>query len=74
MPKIIPLTNADKRNRAIQGQLVTMMKANHVTWDRLAKMLGISLMTMYRKRDDPERFTLKEVRRLQEIFPEIKIE
>jgi hypothetical protein len=50
------------------------MKAEHMSHERLAKMMGISLMTLYRKRDEPEKLTLKEIRILQEIFPGIVIE
>jgi len=74
MPKLRPITEAERRNQAFQGQLHARMKAEHMSHERLAKMMGISLMTLYRKRDEPERLTLKEIRMLQEIFPGIEIQ
>ena len=74
MPKLRPITETDRRNQAFQGQLHARMKAEHMSHERLAKMMGISLMTLYRKRDEPEKLTLKEIRILQEIFPGIVIE
>lgn len=74
MPKLIPLTEAERRNQAFQGQLHARMKAEHMSHERLAKIMNISIMTLYRKRDEPERLTLKEIRMLQEIFPGIEIQ
>ena len=74
MPKLRPLTEAERRSQAFQGQLHARMKAEHMSHERLAKIMNISIMTLYRKRDEPERLTLKEIRMLQEIFPGIEIQ
>jgi hypothetical protein len=55
-------------------QLVGAMKAERMGYRELAGVLGVSVNTLYRRRDEPETITLKERRLLLKIFPDLKIE
>ena len=74
MPRIKPLTENEKKDRIIQESLYSAMKATKTTYYQLAEILGISLNTVYRRRDEPETFTLRERRILEKTFPGITIE
>lgn len=74
MPRIRPLTENERKNRAFQEHLHGAMKAQGITYEQLARILGISVNTMYRKRNNPETLTLREMRILGDTFPEIVIE
>lgn len=74
MPRIKPLTENARKDRAFQEQLVGKMKADKVTYQQLAEILGVSIQTVYRRRDEPETLTLRERRILQRVFPDIVIE
>ena len=73
MPKVKPLTETARRDRAFLQQLYGAMKAHGTTQDRLAKALGISDRTLSRRMNNPDTFTLGEVYTLQKIFPSIEI-
>lgn len=74
MPKVKPLTENDRRNKAFTAQLIGLMKVEGLTAQNMADRLGISLNTFYRHRDNPEKLTLREQRILIETFPELVIE
>lgn len=74
MPKVKPLTENDRRDKAFTAQLTGMMKVDGITAIDMAARLGVSLNTFYRHRDNPERMTLKEIRIIQQTFPEIVIQ
>lgn len=74
MPKVKPLTENDRRNKAFTAQLTGLMKVDGITAIDMAARLGVSLNTFYRHRDNPEKLTLREQRILVETFPELVIE
>jgi DNA-binding NtrC family response regulator len=74
MPRIRPLTENERKDRAFQEHLHGAMKAARITYGQLAQILGISVNTLYRKRDNPETLTLREVRILEDTLPGIVIE
>lgn len=74
MPKVIPLTENERKDKAIRDSLMGRMKDEKISCERLASMLGVSLNTFYRHRDDPEKITLRERRILAQIFPDLTIE
>lgn len=74
MPKVKPLTENDRRNKAFTAQLTGLMKVGGITAIDMAARLGVSLNTFYRHRDNPEKLTLREQRILIETFPELVIE
>lgn len=74
MPRIRPLTEDAKKDRAFQEQLVGKMKAEGISYGQLARMLGISVNTLYKRRDEPETLTLREQRIIRKQFPGIEIE
>lgn len=51
-----------------------MMKTQRITFEQLAEHLGISVNTMYRRRDNPGTLTLNEQRILRKIFPGLIIQ
>lgn len=54
-------------------ELYGEMKANDVSSETLAKTLCVSLRTFYRKRNNPEMFTVKELLIIQDVFPGITL-
>ena len=74
MPRIRPLTEDARKDRAFQEQLIGKMKAEGISYGQLAKMLGISINTLYKRRDAPETLTLREQRIIRKQFPGIQIE
>ena len=73
MPRINPLTETARRDKAFLQQLYGAMKVEKTTLQVLAKVLGISDKTLYRRMKHPDTFTLGEIRTLREIFPGIEI-
>lgn len=73
MPKVKPMTENERRDKTIKAQLIGLMKVEGLTAQNMADRLGISLNTFYRHRDNPECMTLKEIRIIQQTFPEIVI-
>lgn len=74
MPRVKPLTENERRDERFQDQLSGQMKVKKISCSRLARLLGVSVKTLQRHRDHPENMTLREIRILREIFPEITIE
>lgn len=73
MPKVKPLTESERKDKTIKAQLIGLMKVDGITAIDMAARLGVSLNTFYRHRDNPECMTLKEIRIIQQTFPEIVI-
>ena len=74
MPRISPLTENARKDQALKAQLYGCMKAERITNEKMAKMLGISVNTFIRRKQAPDSLTLRERRILQKIFPGIVIE
>lgn len=74
MPTVKPLTEGARKDKSIKAELLLRMKEEHMSHEDVAEKMGISLNTLYRKRDEPEKLTLKDIRNLQQIFPGMKIE
>lgn len=69
----VPQTS-EEINRGIKAQLVGLMKVEGLTAQDMADKFGVSLNTFYRHRDNPEMLTLREIRIIQQTFPEIVIQ
>jgi transcriptional regulator of acetoin/glycerol metabolism len=74
MPRVKPLTETARKDKAFLQQLYGAMKVEKTTVEKLAKILGISDKTLYRRMKRPDTFTLGEIRALREIFPGIEIQ
>lgn len=74
MPKVRPLTENERRDQHFKEQLVGKMKCAGLTYSEVAAVLGVSLHTLYRRRDHPGELTLNERRGLLKIFPDMVIE
>ena len=74
MPRVNPLTENERLNKQFRISLMAHMAADNISYERLAEMIGISLNTLYRRRDDPGKLTMQERRILKKIFPGIEIE
>lgn len=72
MPKIKPLTEREAKNRKIQAELAGQMKFYQKNAEDVAEYLGVSRGTFYRRKSDPETFTLREMRALKTLFPGIE--
>lgn len=74
MPRVKPLTEQERKNRNLREQLIGGMKNEKLTYKRVAEALGISVNTMYRRVENPETLTLREIRGLNQIFPDLIVE
>lgn len=74
MPKTATQAENDRKDRAIREQLYGKMKAGNISSERMADMLGMSLKTFYRLRNEPERMTVRDVRIIREVFPDFRVE
>ena len=74
MPRVKPLTENDRKNRTLRGELMGNMRQERMTFQQLADLLGISDSTLHRRMENPDGFTLKEIRKIRALFPEIRIE
>ena len=74
MPRIKPLTENARYDMAFRKQLIGMMKAEGISYKGLARILGISINTLYKRRDEPETLTLREQRIIKKYLPGIRIE
>lgn len=74
MPKVKPLTEDGRKNQMTKVQLIGRMRSEKVSSAKLAAMLEMSLPTFYRRRDNPETWTLREIRIIQQTFPGIEIQ
>jgi hypothetical protein len=68
------LSENELKDMAIREQLIGKMRTNKISSEQMADMLGISLNTFYRHRDEPEKLSLRELRIIADIFPDIVIE
>ena len=74
MPKTAIQTENDRKDRFIREQLYGKMKAGNISSERMADMLGMSLKTFYRLRNEPERMTVRDIRIIQQVFPDFRVE
>lgn len=74
MPKVKPLTENERKDRAIIEQIEGKMKAQKITHKAMASALGISLPTLYRRIAKPDDLTIREVRIITKMLPGIAIE
>lgn len=73
MPKVKSQTQKEQMNRDFKAKVAGQMKVEHMSNVALSKNLGIHERTFRRKLDNPDTFTLGEIRALREIFPGIEI-
>ena len=73
MPRIAPITEEERRNTAVRGELARAMEVTR--WDnaKTAAALGCTVKTLISRKHHPETLTLREIRILQKIFPGINI-
>ena len=74
MPKVKPLTENERKDREIIEQVEGKMKACRITHKAMAAALGISIPTLYRRLDEPDTLTIREVRIMQKVLPGLAIE
>lgn len=74
MPRSQQQIENDRRDRMIREQLYGKMKAQKVSSEYLASMLGMSLKTFYRIRMEPWRMTVRDIRIIREVFPDFRVE
>lgn len=74
MPRLKPLTDNARKDDSFRRQLDGTLKTERMGYEELAGLMGISVRTLYRRRDEPETITLKERRLLLKIFPDLTIE
>ena len=74
MPRLRQLIENDRKDFKTKTQLMGRMKAEKISCDAMAELLGMSLPTFYRRRDNPETLTLREIRIIQQTFPGIEIQ
>ena len=73
MPRVKPLTEQERKNRSLREQLVGGMKNENLTYKSVAKALGISVQTFYRRIEKPETLTMKEIWGLQKLLPDLTV-
>lgn len=73
MPRIAPLTEEERRNTEIRGELARAMVVTHWDNEKTADALGISVKTLIDRKNHPEKLNLREIRILRRIFPGINI-
>ena len=74
MPKVKPLTENERKDKAIIEQVEGKMKANRITHKEMAAALGVSVPTLYRRIAKPDDLTIREVRIITKMLPGIAIE
>lgn len=74
MPKVKPLTENERKNRAIVEQVEGKMKLHRITHKAMAAALGISIPTLYRRLDEPDTLTIREVRIMMKLLPGLSVE
>lgn len=74
MPRVKPITEADRKNAIVRGSLKDFMERQNVDDKSLADLLGVSLSTLYNRKNDPSSLKLGEIRKLRKLFPGIQIE
>lgn len=73
MPRVKPLTETDRRNALVRKELNDHTSEQQMDDKHLADLLGISLSTLYNRKNDPSSFKLGEIRKLEKLFPGIQI-
>jgi DNA invertase Pin-like site-specific DNA recombinase len=73
MPRVKPLTEQERKNRNLREQLVGGMKNENLTYKSVAESLGISVQTFYRRIENPETLTMKEIWGLQKLLPDLTV-
>lgn len=73
MPRVKPLTEQERKNRNLREQLVGGMKNENLTYKSVAEALGISVQTFYRRIENPETLTMKEIWGLQKLLPDLTV-
>ena len=73
MPRVKPLTEQERKNRNLREQLVGGMKNENLTYKSVAESLGISVQTFYRRIENPETLTMKEIWGLQKLIPDLTV-
>ena len=73
MPSVKPLTETERKNNSLREQIIGKMKTAKISSEVMAERMGVSLNTFYRHRDSPDKLTLRELRILMEVFPDIVI-
>lgn len=58
----------EKKNRRITGAINYYLEVEGYSKTEFAKVLGVSLSTLYNRMQNPETFSIKEVRRLAKLF------
>lgn len=74
MPKVKPLTENERRDAAIKKQIYGEMKVARMDSEDVANAIGIAKNTLYRRMKSPETLTLREIRAIRKLFPEVVIE
>lgn len=74
MPKVKPLTENERLDKAIAEQVSGKMHTARMSRQDMAFALGISVPTLYRRMDNPEELTLREIRIIRRMFPGVEIE
>ena len=73
MPKVKPLTENERKDKAIIEQIAGKMKANRITRKAMADALGISVLTLYRRLENPDTLTLREIRIMEKVLPGLAV-
>lgn len=73
MPRVKPLTEAERRARLIQSSLAASMKFERKTAKEVADAIGLTLATFNRRKRQPEKFTLEELWRLKKYLPGFEV-
>ena len=73
MPKIRPLTEADRKNQALLAEIALGMSFARKSNQDVAAALGITAQSWCRKKRDPGTFTLSELRKIQSMLPAAKL-
>lgn len=73
MPKIRPLTENDRKNRAILAAIAMGMTAHGKSNGDMITALGMSAATWARRKHDPSTFTVGEIRKIRAMLPGVEI-
>lgn len=71
MPRVKPLTETDRRNALVRKELDSYTAEQQMDDKHLADLLGISLSTLYNRKNNPSSFKLGEIRKPEKLFPGI---
>lgn len=74
MPRIKPLTESERKDAAVRGELAKFQAELKKDNESVAAYLGITPRTYTSRKKNPSTFTLHETRLLRRLFPGIQIE